>query len=263
MVPVNRAASTDIAPRRCSFRRSVRDWLAALLPEAVSTGAAAADQARWRADDDHPYCARCGVTLPEKWKAPQRCPACQHRRRLPWQRVIRLGPYAKPLDTWIIACKFQKHWAWAQWFGEQLARGVETDRPTVVVPVPLHWRRRLTRGFDQSALMAAALARTANLPLAHLLRRSRPTAPQSHLMHPAQRWRNVERAFSMQPVDLAGWDVVLVDDVKTTGSTAARCAALLRDARADQITLAVAAVADPPNGSPTRSADDPAQAGTT
>ena len=115
-----------------------------------------------------------------------------------------------------------------------------------VVPVPLHPWRRLTRGFNQSADLAAQL----DLPIVHALWRTRVTPPQTGLTA-GKRRRNVRGAFSMSPLLshrvrrtlLVGQIVVLVDDVRTTGATLDGCARALKDAGVREvraITLALA-----------------------
>jgi ComF family protein len=87
-----------------------------------------------------------------------------------------------------------------------------------VVPVPLHWRRRRARGYDQAALLARPVAKALGVPaLLRGLRRVRNTPSQVDLPH-AQRQRNVVGAFA--PWRLRGVRrVLLVDDVRTTGAT--------------------------------------------
>jgi ComF family protein len=115
-----------------------------------------------------------------------------------------------------------------------------------VVPVPLHPWRRLRRGFNQSADLAACLG----LPVVHALWRTRATATQTGLTAAARR-RNVRDAFSISPLltrgarrrMLEGRVVVLVDDVRTTGETLDACAQTLaragvREVRAITVALA-------------------------
>lgn len=87
-----------------------------------------------------------------------------------------------------------------------------------VVPVPLHWRRRRARGYDQAALLARPVAKALGVPaLLRGLRRVRNTPSQVDLPH-AQRQRNLVGAFA--PWRLRGVGrVLLVDDVRTTGAT--------------------------------------------
>ena len=88
----------------------------------------------------------------------------------------------------------------------------------VVVPVPLHWRRRRWRGYDQAALLAKRVARSLDVPvLLRGLRRTRHTSTQIDLP-PHERKRNVAGAFAPGPLPGAS-RVLLIDDVRTTGAT--------------------------------------------
>jgi ComF family protein len=106
-----------------------------------------------------------------------------------------------------------------------------------VVPVPLHWRRRWARGFNQAADLAAGLG----LPVVHALRRSRNTPSQTDLPA-AARHANVRQAFTVRPEpDVSGSWIVLVDDVRTTGATLEACARALLDAGARRVMTLTAA----------------------
>ncbi len=100
----------------------------------------------------------------------------------------------------------------------------------ILIPVPLHPRRQRTRGFNQAALIAAALRTTTNLTIRPLLRRNRFTTAQATLKA-TQRETNLTQAFQLngrvENPDLCG---ILVDDVITTGSTIRECASVLRQA---------------------------------
>jgi ComF family protein len=111
-----------------------------------------------------------------------------------------------------------------------------------LVPVPLHPRRRRERGFNQAELLAAALASGSGLVLAPgVLVRRKDTAPQSGLSSAARR-RNVAGAFAVrQRPRVVGRTLVLVDDVSTTGATAAACARALRQAGASEVRLVTVA----------------------
>ena len=112
------------------------------------------------------------------------------------------------------------------------------DAPALVVPVPLHRWRLWSRGFNQSALVAAQLARRWRMPVDHgLLRRTRPTPPLKGLNH-QQRARTVAGAFAVDPAArLDGRTVILIDDVMTSGSTAEACSRALRKAGAGRVEL--------------------------
>ncbi|WP_242390635.1 ComF family protein [Pararhodospirillum photometricum] len=112
----------------------------------------------------------------------------------------------------------------------------------VLVPVPLHWTRLFGRRYNQSVLLAQALARGTGLGVApDALRRLRRTPPQQSLTR-EERHDNVRGAFAVaRPAVIGDRPVVLVDDVLTTGATAAACARALKAAgapRVDLLTLA-------------------------
>ena len=116
-----------------------------------------------------------------------------------------------------------------------------------VVPVPLHPWRRLTRGFNQAADLAASLDR----PIVHALWRTRATVPQTGLTAHKRRG-NVRDAFSMSPLlsrrvrrtMLEGHVVVLVDDVRTTGATLDACGQVLKQAGVREVRALTLALAE-------------------
>src|SRR5580698_7766047 len=118
-----------------------------------------------------------------------------------------------------------------------------------LVPVPLHWRRQWARRFNQSAMLAAAVAKETGVPIAFgALKRIKATAQQVGLSQ-TERATNIQGAFKV-PEDgkaaVAGRRLVLVDDVLTSGATAEGCArALLRAGAANVDVLVFARVADP------------------
>jgi ComF family protein len=118
----------------------------------------------------------------------------------------------------------------------------------LLVPVPLHYFRLWQRRFNQSAFLATALAAAAGRPWrADLLRRRRLTRPQVGLDQ-AQRHRNVRGAFALRDdaaAVVAGRAVLIIDDVRTTGATAAACAEVLRQAGAARVDLLTFALVPP------------------
>lgn len=134
----------------------------------------------------------------------------------------------------------------------------------LVVPVPLHAARQRERGFNPALLLAAPVAESLALPLLPTgLERTVPTAPQSAL-GVRQRWANVAGAFTVPAQDagrLRGKSVLLVDDVMTSGATAAECARTLRRAGAGRVAVATLARATPPEARPPGAAEDAMRSG--
>jgi ComF family protein len=112
----------------------------------------------------------------------------------------------------------------------------------ILVPVPLHVARLRWRGFNQALLLAKELATRRRLRIApSLLRRNRPTMPQVGL-NERDRRRNLTGAFSVtDDRAVRGRNVLLVDDVLTTGATAEECARSLRRAGARRVDVLVLA----------------------
>ena len=106
---------------------------------------------------------------------------------------------------------------------------------TVIMPVPLHSRRLRDRGYNQSALLARRLAKLSGIAIDEgLLTRIKDTPPQVATTSRFQRRDNVKDSFQCRG-DGSGLDVILVDDVATTGSTLSACASALKDSGAASV----------------------------
>jgi ComF family protein len=129
--------------------------------------------------------------------------------------------------------------------GRLLARALPLDQAfDAVVGVPLHWRRRFERGFNQAALLAEQIARSRNIPALRPVQRVRATLSQTGLSN-AKRRRNVAGAFRARAGrPLEGLRILLVDDVMTTGATGSACASALKRAGAKSVTLLTVARVD-------------------
>lgn len=115
---------------------------------------------------------------------------------------------------------------------------VDSAEDRLLMPVPLHWTRLWTRGFNQSALIAREIGRRLQIPSdPFTLQRVRRTVPLKG-MSPLQRRKTVGGAFRVRDkAAVAGKTVILVDDVLTTGSTAEACARTLSRAGAERVEL--------------------------
>jgi ComF family protein len=130
--------------------------------------------------------------------------------------------------------------------------GIDPEGFDVVIPVPLHVRRLRERGFNQSLLLARAVATARGIQVDFLsLRRERDTPPQT-LMGRKERQANIRGAFAVVHRDrLRDREILLIDDVYTTGSTLAECARALLDGGAARVGVLTLARAIPePDGAP-------------
>lgn len=114
--------------------------------------------------------------------------------------------------------------------------------PEMITWVPISFRRRLSRGYDQSQLLADALGKELGIPVVSTLRKIRHTKPQSTLKDAAQRRANVLGAYKVRDCQaITGKQILLVDDVITTGATASECAKTLTVGGAEKIYFAAIA----------------------
>jgi ComF family protein len=121
---------------------------------------------------------------------------------------------------------------------------INTEMPDLVVPVPLHHLKQVSRGFNQSALIATVIASACGLPLnTENLVRIRDTDSQTRKGR-AQRVENIKDAFLVKAKDaFADKHVLLVDDILTTGATIEACALTLQEAGAVKISVATIGIA--------------------
>ncbi len=114
----------------------------------------------------------------------------------------------------------------------------------VVVPLPMHWARRLQRGANAPDVLAERLARRLGVPLCPMLARRRHTAPQASLAR-AARLTNLRQAFGLRgSYNCRGARVLLVDDVLTTGTTCGEATRVLLRHGAATVSVAVLARAE-------------------
>ena len=178
-------------------------------------------------------CPRCAIPTPLR---EGHCPACQLAPP-PYARAVVPYLYVPPITRLIHGLKQGNGLIEARILAALMVDALSRDDPPdVIVPVPLTYRRRIQRGYNQSALLAAQIARTVDAPVDYRsLKRIRHTAPQRTLDAAARR-RSQAGAYRAS-ADFLERDIAVVDDVMTTGATAAEIATTLLEAGAAAVRI--------------------------
>lgn len=264
-VPIFRHAASDstgpsIQPRVVAAER-LRRWLGAGLdlvfppgcafchnPLETSAPGLLCPTCQDHLIDQRPACGRCGCTIVGSRGASTNCPHCV-AEKFHFDATVRLGPYEGMCRTAVLRVKRASQRALALALGDLLAAvhrdALQALAPEAIVPIPMHWSRRMWRGANSPETISERLSRKLGVPLApHLLARRRRTAPQAHLS-PSRRLANVRGAFrAAAHADLPGARLLLVDDIMTTGATVNEAAKVLRRAGAAFVGVAVLARAE-------------------
>lgn len=157
--------------------------------------------------------------------------------------VVAALPYTSPLTKKAVrTLKYGRVRGIAQALGSMVAGAagaIDAETDVILCPVPLHWRRRFSRGFNQAELLARAAAERGGWAVKQLIRRTRFTGSQVGRDR-KERLRALDGAFeAVGPVPA---HVIVVDDVCTTGTTLDQCARALKRAGAKRVTGLVVAV---------------------
>lgn len=196
-------------------------------------------------------CCRCGVPLPGTDRNPDDnmasliCDGCLATER-PWRRGCAALTYRDVGRQLVLSLKHGDRPDLAGPLGGWLAQAVmPLIRPgMIVIPVPIHPRRLISRKFNQAMLLSAQVAHVHRLQYGPaILRRTRATPPQDHRSY-AERHENLRNAIAVAPRqrdDIRGRTVLLVDDVMASGATMVAAADALREAGAGSVSIAVLA----------------------
>lgn len=190
---------------------------------------------------DHPLCQKCGIPFEIADLHSSICLTCCHNMPS-FNQMRSVFPYddnSKPLIL-----KFKHGDAlhlmpllvqWLHQAGQTLLAQCD-----VLVPVPLHWIRLWHRGYNQAALLAQGLSQmTGKIYLPHVLRRHRRTASQG-TKNSQQRHHNVKKSFSIkssQTDRVCNKNILLIDDVYTSGATIQECVKVLKKNGANQVDI--------------------------
>jgi len=191
------------------------------------------------------YCPRCGKDASRYGLLDDACPDCQGKE-FHFDQIARSGVYKEVLQKMILDFKKGRteldstlgFLANSALEGSSFYHDIE-----FFVPVPLHWSRRLARGYNQSLVLAKKLKHPAANISTDLVR-IRRTKSQPMMASPAARAKNVAGAFAVRyGHNFASRNLCLLDDIKTTGATLNECAKTLKEAGASKVFALVLAVA--------------------
>lgn len=185
---------------------------------------------------DYPFCEICGKMLDNSYNTVLVCDACEkHHRSFDKARALFLYD---EISKYVIM-KIKKHadntvanTCCKMLFSRYLNIFAQAD---YIVPVPSHWSRILRRGYNPAGIIAIELSKISKIPVWHVLKRCRRTSFQKG-KNIQERFKNVENAFSYSgKQNLSSKNVILVDDVMTTGATLHECAKVLKAHSCDKI----------------------------
>lgn len=192
---------------------------------------------------DLPRCGRCGASSGQESQA-----ACETCRQCPppWRGMVVLAGYGDLVRDAVLRAKRPSGepvgMALGRRLGDEVRMNLPATLPDLVVPVPMHWRRRALRGTSSAGVIAGAVARSLRRPMETVLRRTRATCMQNRLP-PEERPANVRGAFRATR-GVRGRGVLLVDDVVTTGATVLAGTQALLAAGAKDVYVAAVAKAE-------------------
>lgn len=206
------------------------------------------------------WCDDCWVLLPESWqrgcpkcgayiKRPEsfgdRCALC-HDMPLKFDSALAVGNYQGLLKELVLGLKRDMNESLSLQLGRLLGLTLMqhefVDQTDILIPVPIHWRRRFERGFHAAAVIAEGVSSMTGVAIGNaLVSCQRLTEKQGTLSGP-KRFSNVKDAFKVRPMaSVEGAKVVVVDDVMTSGATLSELAKMLKKAGAESVHCAVVA----------------------
>ena len=191
-------------------------------------------------------CPRCAMPVGPHALVTKGCSECRGRS-LGYDAAVALGPYQGPIRGLCLQLKHEES-AWlAHWVGHLVADScrsklqAEIAGGAWVVPIPLHWTRRITRGYNQAEEIALGLAKSLRLKVREPLRRPIAT-PALALLGRTERAKIMKNAFTVRRrfrAKLAGRTILLVDDILTSGATTGAASRALKRAGAKRVIVVV------------------------
>lgn len=183
-----------------------------------------------------PRCMQCGK--PVRYEEQEYCHDCSHTHHY-YDRGVSLWLHKEPVSTSIYQFKYHNQRALGRYYAEEIAahygKLIRTWNPELLIPVPLHSKRRRKRGYNQAQILAEELEKLLGIPADHRsVRRVRYTDAQKTL-DKRKRRENLNNAFAVEKSFEKVKNVVLVDDIYTTGSTMDAVAKVLKESGVEKV----------------------------
>ncbi len=178
------------------------------------------------------YCMRCSEPFEGEFSQNPICPNC-HKLDFTFEYSKSALKNSELTRKLIIDYKYGKQRHLAKILASCCAEVIRDDNrykslpSPVLIPVPLHWRRKLMRGFNQAGILAEEISKITGIPSLPVIQRTRYTTTQTRLSR-KQRMLNLKNAFLIKGKLAPFKTAILIDDVFTTGSTSEACASLLK-----------------------------------
>ncbi len=194
------------------------------------------------ADAVFPYIPKCVCCGTEKGVSEYFCPRCKEELEsfkagesdIEVIKAISLYNYDGPIKSIVTGYKYGGRKWLSRFMGGEMGKQLKSLPYSIgcVCNVPLHEKRRKVRGFDQAEEIARCVSETAGIPYIPALKRIRNTKTQTKL-NECGRAENIKGAFEI--AERVSGNVLLIDDVLTTGATAGECARVLKEAGAENV----------------------------
>lgn len=239
------AVSDAVLPQTCAVCGT---WILSGSSRACEGCLASFELILWRS-----YCHRCARTIRPESLDERGCFRCRNERIWNIAGIARVGPYTNPLSDLIVGLKYGGRERNAAYLAELMAEALRgrswlADVDSLV-PVPMHWRRRMQRRCNHALLLTQELARRVKIPLLRAIRRSRyaPSQMRFDVVSKAKLFENVKDCFAPSRLAGMGWrsargrTVCIVDNIVRSGATIHEVSKVLRKAGAKRIYAAVAA----------------------
>lgn len=186
---------------------------------------------------------RCHICGGQHDSALKLCSKCLKNPLPPWQYAVSVYPFKGSIRELIHRYKYQGHTYLAPLLAHKMVldwQQSSDDKVDIVCPIPLHWLKKMMRGYNQAELLSGLIASELAIPNINILKRGQWTKQQAHLGR-KERLKNIQKAFVMKKnQSISGKHILLVDDIFTTGATLSAATKVLvaNDAAVTVLTIA-------------------------